>query len=341
MKNLGVDLKLHIAALKLVGLWKLSGASPLLHFLYEFFAWFNIILVGFNAVSDLTYLFINDIDLPTISDAVTTIGSFVKGFLLSMKFILMKERVCRLVEKMEQIKSSRENATESETNILRQADREAKIITAYVFVPHFILVAFMNAVPLMLNRHVDNYTNSTEPLHLQYKGWFPFDVTHGANYRIALLSQSVGMWIVYVYVSVFETISVAIMIQISAEFDIAYNNFQSLIEPKDGQHLEIKSHNGEGNNGLQNLAQRTNSQIADLDNERKLTQVSVNKAETSKIPNFSHDQNNTVHPFSSSLDVESENIPEARGGKDSVKMTEKEYDERVTRCISHHQIILK
>ncbi|KAJ9598693.1 hypothetical protein L9F63_010642, partial [Diploptera punctata] len=249
---------------------------------------------------------------------------------------------------LEELKVSRKHLNESEDEIFSKADHRAKIITGAVFIPHFILVAFMNATPLMLNAHMDHSSNSTEPLHLQYKGWFPFDASRGTNYILAFLSQTTAMWVVYMYVSLFETISVAVMIHISAELSIIYNNFMTLIDANNNDML------------LERKLDTQDERRIDFPRSHKsldeILQIALND-EKENYDSFNNpvDYKNSNENYFlgddlgvESVDIRRENLPrnineKPRQDKNDNKKAstqEEEHYKLLIQCINHHQNVL-
>ncbi|XP_049962187.1 putative odorant receptor 71a [Schistocerca serialis cubense] len=78
------------------------------------------------------------------------------------------------------------------------------------------------ASPLVANaaRAPDPDTNATLPRHLLFDAWFPFDPVPSPNYELALLYQSVTLYIAFITTAVIDVFYVSVMVYLGVELEI-------------------------------------------------------------------------------------------------------------------------
>ncbi|XP_049827179.1 uncharacterized protein LOC126266736 [Schistocerca gregaria] len=92
---------------------------------------------------------------------------------------------------------------------------------AFYLCGHLMMLAWY-ASPLVANAALapDPDTNATLPRHLLFDAWFPFDPVPSPNYELALLYQSVTLYIAFITTAVIDVFYVSVMVYLGVELEI-------------------------------------------------------------------------------------------------------------------------
>ena len=318
-------MKYMVKAMHFMGIRKSSDTSLNSRSIHICSTLFYMLITIFNAISNITYSFVYDVDLAIVSETQYTVGTFMKGFSMLFAHFIFKDRIYNLIDEMEKMKLNRRHLIESGNDNSKTAYHESKTLTKCMVIANGITMVTLVCMPITQGLITQNF-------HLPLMGWLPFDSTHGFNYAIAYLFQALGLITASLHITLFEVFFISIMIRLSSEFKNLYNNFLKLVEPNN---IELCR---ERKTGCQNKISLSRSQTLEAKKEKSLKNVATKQSSNAG-------QSSGEFLTVDSAHVNQEYTPKEKSNlgteADDAHIPYEEYDNRLAKCIIYHQNVLE
>jgi hypothetical protein len=233
-KGAGVDLSTILVLMRWAGFWEPSESSRLVRAIYTIFSWINITIGVSVTVLPCVLFFVDTISPVAIAGSLTLAMSFLRALLTTIRFVWIRDKAKKLVNRMQKQKLSYENDQNRHEEIHKKAGKEAKLLERIVLGIYTFLTFLSLSVPLILtvsqrnDGGVDTNSTTEHKLYLPIICWYPWSTSNIVYYIISFTHQAYAHIITGYQIAFLTIFNLSIIIHVSAQLQVLCAEFKDV-----------------------------------------------------------------------------------------------------------------